>query len=133
MTARPIANDGAGWGPASDAGMSNGDRALAVDLLDEIDLRCRGPRRAATVKELAVRLGVSDRKIRTLVTSLRHQGHPICATPDTGYFWPETREQAEHTLAFLSARVRSTTEIRDGIVRGLDDLFGGNDQLRLAA
>lgn len=129
MTVRPIPRDGAGHGPASDAELGPGDRALARELLDGLR---RAPGHGFTVSEIARLLDCSERKVRTLVTLLRRRGEPICATPDAGYFWPRTREEAGHTLAFLTARIHSTAEVRTGIRRGLDELFGADEQLTLA-
>jgi biotin operon repressor len=126
----PIPNDGAGYGGKVDRSLAIGDRRLADKLLLGLLANGQGAENALTVKQIAERLEVSERKVRTLVTHLRRLGHPICATPDTGYFLPRSRAEAEHTLAFLGQRVQSTLEVKNGIERGLERTFD-HDQLPL--
>ncbi len=123
LTRPPIANDGAGWGPRADGELTLRDGAAAAILLGHLRRR-PGPEGALSVAELSALLGVSARKVRALVSSLRERGEPICATPETGYFFPAGPAQAEHTLAFLAARIAATRAARDGISRGLDRYFG---------
>lgn len=128
-----IPNDGAGHGPEADAELSAKDRARARMLLDFLKREATGEGNARTVVDVAAQVGCSARKVRTLVTFLRVNGHPVLATPGSGYFWPATREEAEHTLAFLTARVTSTLRVRDGIAAGLAETFPDSGQLSLAA
>lgn len=118
-----IPNDGAGWGSADERTLSTRDQARVNFLLSYLRSTCRGQDAAKSVAELASAAECSERKVRTLVTYLRQRAHPVLATPDAGYFWPSTRAEAEHTIAFLTARISSTMSVRNGIQRGLDDLF----------
>lgn len=46
----------------------------------------------------------AERRLRTVVTELRLLGHPICGTPESGYFMARTPEELNHTLNFLYER-----------------------------
>ena len=132
MRQGPIPQDGAGGGVAEDALLSAADRRHARDLEAHLRRWALGPAHAQDVRHLASILGVSERKVRTLVTHLRTAGHPVLATPNRGYFWPSARRDAEHTLAFLQARIETTRQVRAGIRRGLDSEFGcDSEQLAL--
>jgi hypothetical protein len=50
----------------------------------------------------------AQRKVRSAVESLRRDGHPICATPEDGYYLAETDDELSRTLAFLRARAMTS-------------------------
>ena len=45
-----------------------------------------------------------ERHLRQCITQLRMFGHPICATPDDGYFWGMTDEEINATARNLTSR-----------------------------
>lgn len=52
------------------------------------------------------------RKVREAVEALRRDGHPICATPEHGYYLAETEAELSETIAFLRSRaMTSLTQI----------------------
>ena len=50
----------------------------------------------------------STRKVREAVETLRRAGHPICATPEDGYYLAETDEELSSTIAFLRSRAMTS-------------------------
>jgi|GEM_PF-6085141 len=48
------------------------------------------------------------RNLRAAVEILRKDGHPICAHPSHGYFYAETQEEVNETMAFLRSRARTS-------------------------
>jgi hypothetical protein len=53
---------------------------------------------------LALRLQVSPRKLRKLISLAREDGVAICGLPSTGYFVPETAEELQQSCQFLEHR-----------------------------
>ena len=52
------------------------------------------------------------RKVREAVEALRLAGHPICATPEDGYYLAQNDEELSSTIAFLRSRaMTSLTQI----------------------
>jgi biotin operon repressor len=127
-TWKPVPNDGAGGGSRVDAVVDAPADVEKADALLTWMMEFTHKERGRTVEELATRVDVSARKVRTLISQLRRRGYPICGTPESGYFYPATRAEAEDTLAFLNARLRSTQEMRDGVREGLDMQFGPADE-----
>lgn len=70
-----------------------------------------------------------ERKVRDIVTELRKEGRPICATPSAGYFMAETPEELDETCTFLHDRaMTSLAQVSAMKDVSLPDLRG---QLRL--
>lgn len=126
-----IAREGAGISTLDDVELTPADRERARALARYLRESVRGAGRAVNVETLGAAADCSPRKVRTLVTALRTAGEPVLATPNAGYYWPATREEAEHTLAFLDARIEATKRVRAGIARGLDHVFGEPEQMSL--
>jgi hypothetical protein len=49
---------------------------------------------------------------------------PIAGTPDTGFYWPETQEQTNHTSKNLWSIVSSVTEVAEAYDMGVEQEFG---------
>jgi len=45
-----------------------------------------------------------ERHLRHAITELRMRGHPVCATPEDGYFWGVTPEEVWDTVRNLTRR-----------------------------
>ncbi|AFY60330.1 hypothetical protein [Synechococcus sp. PCC 6312] len=65
---------------------------------------CYGQARGQKMADIALALGRCSRELRYLVQELRLRGCPICAHPNTGYYWAETPEELEVALGFLRGR-----------------------------
>ena len=76
-------------------------RTWARKCLNEF---CVGAANGISAKKLARLIDCTERKLRNTISRLRQAGHPICGTPETGYFLPETSEEFEQTIAFLESR-----------------------------
>ena len=78
--------------------------------------RHQGAARGISAKDLARRLGVTERGLRKLVTDAREQGIAICGRPNTGYFMPTTPDELQATCKFLESRalhsLRSLSRMR---------------------
>ena len=68
-----------------------------------LDEFCVGAANGISAKEFA-RSDCTERKLRNIISNACKEGHPICSTPETGYFLPETSEEFEQTIAFLESR-----------------------------
>ena len=64
----------------------------------------RGKAQGINAEGLALALKITVRSLRHFISNARKEGHPICSTPETGYFLPETSEEFEQTIAFLESR-----------------------------
>ena len=77
------------------------------------------------VKSLALQLDTTERHIRTLVESLRDEGHAVCAHPSTGYYIAETAEELSHTCDFLHNRALHSLALEAKLKKiPLPDLLG---------
>lgn len=68
----------------------------------------RGAGQAITARELAARVGTSERTVRDLIRELRLQGHLICSTTEApgGFFVHPSAEERDHYLRHLVSRAR---------------------------
>ena len=48
------------------------------------------------------------RKLRYCISQLRHEGHGICGTPESGYFMAENTDELNDTCEFLLSRAESS-------------------------
>lgn len=48
------------------------------------------------------------RQIRSVIKALRMMGWPICGHPSRGYYWAESAQDLEETIAFLRQRALSS-------------------------
>lgn len=61
------------------------------------------------VIEIADRVSEADeRRLRDCVTYLRHQGHPVCATPGDGYFIAANDQELNDTCQLLYGRAMTS-------------------------
>lgn len=117
---------------------------------DVLAVMPRGRAKGVTVAQLAVAVAdlqarrqarygslhagpAAQRKIRAAVESLRRDGHPICATPEDGYFLAETDEELSSTLAFLRSRAMTSLVQIAQLRRVSLPTLMGQLQLELAA
>lgn len=65
----------------------------------------QGRARGIGAQALATRLGVSERRLRTLISRCREEeGAAICGHPTTGYYLAVTPEELAQSCAFLEHR-----------------------------
>lgn len=90
-----------------------------------------GQARAIPSKQLAERLEIGDRRLRTLITECRMECIAICGHPSSGYYMAETEADLKDTLAFLKSRaMTSLTQMSRLSGKPLAELAG---QLMLTA
>jgi hypothetical protein len=51
---------------------------------------------------------VGERRLRSLITELRLEGHHVCAHPTTGYFIAASEEELNQTCVFLYERAMAS-------------------------
>lgn len=94
------------------------------DLMAAMVNHC-GKDKAISSRELAFIVGITERKVRLLVTECRQDGYAICGHPTSGYFVASNQAELEETLDFL--RHRALTSLKLASVLGnipLGDLIG---------
>lgn len=68
---------------------------------------------------------MDERHIRLAVSTLREQGHPICANPSSGYFYAVTTAEIEQTCEFLYVRaMHSLNQVAQLKKKAVPDLRG---------
>ena len=93
---------------------------LLIALLDHC-----GQEHSISAKALAIKVGVSARKLRGLVTECRIDGTAICGHPSSGYFVARNTEEVEETIAFLKHRALTSLMLASTLgKRPLADLIG---------
>lgn len=75
----------------------------------------------------------AQRNVRAAVESLRRDGHPICATPETGYYIAESEAEMSETIAFLRSRAMTSLSQIARIRRVSLPVLMGQMQIELAA
>lgn len=75
----------------------------------------------------------STRKVREAVEALRRAGHPVCATPEDGYYLAGTDEELSSTIAFLRSRAMTSLVQIAQLRRVSLPTLMGQLQLELAA
>jgi len=88
-----------------------------------------GQQNAISSPALAVAAGMSGRKIRTYINTLRAQGHPICSG-DAGYFYAATDAELTATIRQLSSRMAEIAKARHGLKKSRVR-FSGTEQTAL--
>ena len=68
----------------------------------------RGKAQGINAEGLALALKITVRSLRHFISNARKEGYPICGTPETGYFLPETSEELTPTLSWLRNRAHTT-------------------------
>lgn len=92
--------------------------------------RChQGKEEGAQAEAIAAGLGVPAssanlRKLRECVEELRKGGYPICARPETGYYWGTTRAEIEETAAVLEKRGLTALAQAKGMREAIGDKGG---------
>ena len=91
----------------------------------------KGKANGVNVKRLvaAILLGpttsMDERHARLAVSTLREQGHPICASPSSGYFYATTTAEIEQTCEFLYVRaMHSLNQVAQLKKKALPDIRG---------
>lgn len=79
--------------------------------------------------ELAETTGISERRLRRIISQLREDGTAICGHPRTGYYIAQTHAELEESCQFLRARAMHSLALEARLRRiPLPDLLG---QLKL--
>ena len=69
----------------------------------------RGQAQGINAEGLALALKITERKLaQHFISNARKEDTPICSTPETGYFLPETSEELTPTLSWLRNRASTT-------------------------
>ena len=63
-------------------------------------------------------MDIPMRRVRTLVSELREDGHAVCGTPETGYFIAANPEELEETCEFLRNRALNLAVTFTGAAAG---------------
>ena len=78
--------------------------------------------------ELKDRFGhKTTRQTRIAIQQLRKDGHPICLSKGSGYFYSTDRVDIERTIRDLMSRANEIVNVCEGIFRGLEGDFYAND------
>lgn len=71
----------------------------------------RGKGNGIKAADLAQKLGIPERQVRTLVSEAREEGTAICGTPQTGYYVAKTKEELQETMDFLMNRAKKSLHL----------------------
>lgn len=75
--------------------------------MDILQLIPNGAENAISRKDLAEKLGMSDRVMREAIEQLRHKGHLICTKPTGGYYQPESLDDIEKMYRMEMRRAKA--------------------------
>lgn len=84
-----------------------------------------GRARGLGASAIAAQVGISERRLRQVVSELREDGMAICGHPSTGYYIAKTADELEETCAFLRARAMHSLVLESRLRKiPLPDLIG---------
>lgn len=92
--------------------------------------RCIGAANGMTASQLALQItgrrhAADERRLRSVIGSLRLDGQPVCATPDDGYFLAATAEELNRTCVFLTKRGATSFRLVAAMKRvAMPDFYG---------
>lgn len=78
--------------------------AQRIELVYRLSTAHQGRANGIGVRALAAAFGVSERRVRYLVSSARFEGIAIAGMPETGYFIATTPDELAEFAAFHKAR-----------------------------
>lgn len=87
-----------------------------------------GQQNAISSSALALAAGMSNRKIRTRINSLRAQGYPICSGDD-GYYYAATDAELVATIRQLSSRMAQIAKAKHGLEKSRVRFFKNQTSL----
>lgn len=106
-------------------------REITPQTVLEALLQRIGPANGATVRELASEVlgrtanAADERVLRTVITQLRRDGHPICSTPSEGYHHAANAADLQRTCLHLTHRaVTSLGQVAAMQRIALPDFYG---------
>lgn len=67
-------------------------------------------------KDLAYNTGLPSRDIRYIIQKLRDNGHPICATPENGYWIARHSSDLNDTINKLQSHIQNTQDTLDALL-----------------
>ena len=79
-----------------------------------IQTKHKGKSNAILSAELQKKFNCSGRDIRNMVNEMRIRGVPICIC-NNGYYYAESVEDIESTIAQLGSRIRGIKAAQDGL------------------
>lgn len=92
-----------------------------------------GKLNAISARDLAVKLGVSDRVLRDIVTAERVKGVVICSS-SAGYYLPDNRDEIREFCNFMEKRAKRSSSIgRSRGTAGIYTLKPGSERRRRQA
>lgn len=90
-------------------------------LLNYLRNNHTGAGKAILSKSLALRLQISNRRIRDIVNTLRCEGHPICSD-EGGYYYASNRQEVMSSIRQLNSRIDRIEEAKEGLTQSLSCL-----------
>jgi hypothetical protein len=89
----------------------------------------KGRGQGIKARDLAHKLQIEERTLRSLVTEMRSDGEAVVATPETGYYIAQAPDEIEQCCRFLRARALKSLQLESRLRNiPLPELLG---QLRL--
>lgn len=106
-------------------------REITPQTVLEALLQRIGPENGASVRELASEVlgrtanAADERVLRTVITKLRRDGHPVCSTPSEGYHHAANAADLQRTCLHLTHRAVTSLEQVAAMRRiALPDFYG---------
>ena len=72
--------------------------------------------------DLAYNTGLNSRDIRYIIQKLRDDGHPICATPENGYWIARYSSDLDGTISKLQSHIENTQTTLDALLEARKNL-----------
>lgn len=67
-------------------------------------------------KDIAMYVGINSRDVRYIIQTLRDDGHPICGTPEKGYWVAQSSIELKDTLKQMESHIVQCQETYEQIL-----------------
>ena len=95
------------------------------EVLNHLKRFCQGPSKGISAPELAALFKTSERQMRALLAHLVIDRHlPVCSTPSESFFWPQKRQDTDHTFKSLISRHDAIQKRLDAFNEAVNIQFG---------
>lgn len=73
-------------------------------------------------KDISSNINLCSRDVRLIIQKLRDDGHPICATPENGYWMARTSWDMNDTMIKLKAHIKNSIDTYNSLVESQNAL-----------
>lgn len=82
---------------------------------------CVGVENAIRYKDSKELFGLHSRQLAFIITDLRNEGYPVCASNADGIWWAKNREEILVSMKIINSRINAMTACVKGLNKSLNN------------